>query len=126
MKLLELAHRFVDLLRLFQGPVQGALAQKVRFLHVPAVQEQAVLPPGVLFQGRQGGVHRRGLGADLAHRGAVPAQQGAPGGVRQLRRRLRQLYAAKPLQPGQEFVPLPGQGDGPQAFHLSNGHSFPP
>lgn len=118
----NLLHPGVDLPRAVEGGVHGRVAQELLLLDAAAVDEQALLLGRVLLQGFQRTVDGVLPGLHVAQGGGVPLEQGHPLRVAELRLGLGDLHAPGVQQPLKQLVPLGGQGDDPQPFHLDDGH----
>lgn len=105
---------------LLQRRGHGPPVQQVSLPDLRPRRQKALLLGGVLAQGGQGLLQLRQLALGLRHPGLVPDEQG----VGLVRRRLADLHAARVEQAGEQSVPIPGQGDEPQPFHLDNGHQL--
>ena len=115
-------HPGVDLRRAVEGGVHGRVAHELLFLDGAAVDEQAFFLGRVLLQGFQRTVDGVLPGLHIAQSGGIPLEQGHPLRVAELRLGLGDLHTPGVQQPLEQLVPLGGQGDDPQPFHLDDGH----
>ena len=104
------------------GPVHRTGAQEVRLGDGVALDKQAVRHLGVLFNGRQRGIHIGDILLCGHQAGLAPPEQGRPGRVRQLAVRLTDLHTAQMEHAFQQFLPAAGHRHDAKFFHFYNGH----
>ena len=99
-----------------------SVSQELLLANGTALDEQAVLNPGVAFERVQGGIRPGQFAFRLRQGGGLPPEQGRPGRVRQLAVRLADFHAAQPQELVQEFFPAVGHRQNAELFHVYNCH----